>query len=77
MLSRPKSLHTSGKINEFNLFLQRKENEAGPKQSYWFVNMRRPTCKLIEVISDIEGLVVVISILIVDELHAPWWWNRG
>lgn len=37
--------------------------------------MRRPTCKLIEVISDIEGLVVVIRILIVDELHAPWWWN--
>lgn len=47
------------------------------KQSYWFFNMRLPTCKLIEVISDIEGLVVVISILIVDELHAPWWWNRG
>lgn len=77
MLSRPKSLDTSGKINEFNLFLQRNENETGPKQSSWFVNMRFPTCKLIEVISDIEGLVVVISILIVDELHAPWWWNRG
>lgn len=35
--------------------------------------MRLPTCKLIEVISNIEGLIVVIRILIVDELHAPWW----
>lgn len=29
----------------------------------------RPTSKFIEVIADIEGLVVVVCILIVDEFH--------
>lgn len=32
-----------------------------------------PTGKFIEVIANIEGLVVVIGILVVDEFHHSWW----
>lgn len=35
------------------------------------------TSKFIEVIANIEGLVVVLGVLIVNELHSPWWRSRG
>lgn len=35
------------------------------------------TRKFVEVIANIEGLVVVIRVLVVDEFHRPWQRGRG
>lgn len=42
-----------------------------------FSSWHKPTSKFVEVIANIEGLVVVISVLIVDEFHHSWRRGRG
>lgn len=41
------------------------------------VPMLALTRKFVEVIANIEGLVVVIRVLVVDEFHRPWQRGRG